>query len=236
MRRFWDRRARENPWFFICNTLDYADPDIERFWTSGERDLEMLLGHADAELDPSSHVVEIGCGAGRMSRAIARRVAEVTAVDVSPRMLELAREHNPRLGNVQWVLGDGTTLQPIPDASADVCISHVVLQHIPDPEVTLGYVREMGRVLRPGGWAAFQVSNAPAVHARPPEGPRRRWAALRGRWPRGQRAPEWVGSSVDLAALRAAAAEAGLTIERTAGEGTQFCIVRARRADHARAA
>jgi SAM-dependent methyltransferase len=230
MRRFWDRRAEENPWYFISNVLDYSKPDLERFWASGEHDLEVILGTLDAEIEPSAHVVEIGCGAGRMTRSIARRAGRVTAVDVSPRMLEIAREQNEGLANVEWLLGDGETLAGIADASAEVCFSHIVFQHIPDPQVTLTYVREMGRVLRPGGFALFQVSNAPDVHRRPYEGPRRRWAALRGRWPRGQRAPAWVGSPVDLDDLRAAAADARLEVDRIVGEGTQFCFVRARRA------
>jgi SAM-dependent methyltransferase len=229
MRRFWDRRARENPWFFISNELDYSNPDLDRFWASGEHDLEALLGALDAELDESDHVVEIGCGAGRMTRAIARRVGRVTAVDVAPRMLELAREHNQALDNVEWMLGDGVTLGGVADASADICFSHIVLQHIPDPEVTLGYVREMGRVLRPGGRALFQISNAPEIHRPRFEGPRRRWAALRGRWPKGQRDPAWLGSAVDLDDLAAAASQNGLEIERIVGEGTQFCFVRALR-------
>ena len=231
MRRFWDRRARENPWYFINNTLSYANPDRERFWASGEHDLEVLLTKLGAELRPSDHVVEIGCGAGRMSRAIARRVAKVTALDVAPRMLDIAREQNPALTNVEWLLGDGVTLDGIADASADACISYVVLQHIPDPEVTLGYVREMGRVLRPGGWAVFQVSNAPALHRRRFQGPRRRWASIRGWMPRGQRDAAWVGSWIDLDDLRFAAADARMEIERIDGEGTQFCLVRAVRRD-----
>ena len=229
MRRFWDRRARENAWYFINNTLSYANPDLERFWASGERDVDEILGKLDVELAPSDHVVEIGCGAGRMSRAIARRVARVTALDVSPRMLEIAREQNPTLHNVDWVLGDGMTLAGVPDASADGCISYVVLQHIPDPEVILSYVREMGRVLRPGGWAVFQVSNLPSVHKPRFHGPRRRWASLRGWMPRGQRDAAWLGTAVELDALRAAAADAKLDLERIEGEGTQFCLVRARR-------
>lgn len=229
MRRFWDGRARENPWFFITNTLDYSQPDLERFWASGEQDLDMLLDKLGAGLEPSHHVVEIGCGAGRMTRAIARRAGRVSALDVSPRMLEVAKEQNPELANVEWIDGDGTSLAGIPDASADVCLSHIVLQHIPDPQVTLGYVREMGRVLRPGGLALFQVSNQHELHTAPFHGPRRRWAALRGRWPRGQRAPAWLGSAIELNDLRAAAADGGMEVERIEGEGTPLCLVRLRR-------
>jgi len=229
MRRFWDGRARENPWWFINSTLDYHDPDLDRFWESGERDVDLLLETLGVALEPSDRVVEIGCGAGRMSRALAGRAGHVTAVEVAPRMLELAREHNAGLDNVEWRLGDGVSLSGIGDSSADACISYVVLQHIPDPDVVLGYVREMGRVLRPGGWAAFQVSNDPSVHTPRRQGPRRRWASIRGRLPKGQADPAWLGSWVEISDLEAAAGESGMDLERVEGEGTQFCLVLGRR-------
>ena len=147
-------------------------------------------------------MLEIGCGVGRITRVLAARAAQVLALDVSDEMLARARELNPALTNVSWVLGDGLSLHGIPDASLDACVSVVVFQHIPDPEVTLGYVREVGRVLRPGGWAALQVSDDPAIHrARPGLAPRVR--ALLGRAPRGQRHPAWLGSSVTPTALGA---------------------------------
>lgn len=231
MRRFWDRRARENPWFFVLNTLDYRAPDRERFWASGERDLEALLKATGAELSGGEHVVEIGCGAGRMTRAIAARASSVTAFDVSAEMLALARRHNPDLDRVDWIHGDGTTLAPLADASADAVLSHVVFQHLPDPRITLGYVREIGRVLRPGGWAAFQISNDAEIHKRRGLGGRARdrVRALAGRAPRGQSHPAWRGSAVDLSQLRDTSEAADLEIERISGEGTQFCFVLASR-------
>ena len=182
------------------------------------------------ELRPNDELVEIGCGIGRLTRALAARCGSVRALDVSPRMLELARAHNPGLANVEWLLGDGTTLAPIADRSADACFSHVVFQHLPDPAITLGYVREMGRVLRPGGWAGFQVSNSPEIHRRPsPAARARTWLrAARGRGPRGQGHEAWRGSAVDLAELESVAGEAGLELKRTVGAGTQFCFVRLR--------
>ncbi len=148
-------------------------------------------------------------------------------------MLERARQHLGGLDNVELILGDGVSLAPIEDASADACISHVVFQHIPDPEITLGYVREIGRVLRPGGWAAFQISNDPAIHRRRDgiEGLGIRWRALRGRGPRGQADPAWLGSYVELDALRDAAADGGMAVEAISGEGTQLCFVRVRRVE-----
>ena len=231
MREFWDRAADENALYFIDNSLDYRRPDAERFWHEGERELDTLLGAVGATLRPADEVVEIGCGIGRLTRVVARRAATVRALDVSPRMLELARKHGAELENVEWLLGDGTSLDGIADASADAVVSHVVFQHIPDPAVTLGYVREIGRVLRPEGWAAFQVSNDPAIHRRRTgrEGLRIRLTALLGRGPGGQADPAWLGSAVDLDELRLAAAEGGMEVERTNGDGTQLCFVLTRR-------
>lgn len=143
----------------------------------------------------------------------------------------LARQHNPGLENVEWILGDGTTLDGVPSGTLDASVSHVVFQHIPHPTITLGYVRELGRVLRPGGWAAFQVSNDPEVHRRPPLRARVMSAVLpltRSR-PQGQRDPRWLGSMIDLGELRAAAADGSMAVERVVGAGTQFCLVLTRR-------
>ena len=226
--RFWDERAREQALFFVDNTVDYRAPDVERFWAEGERAVSAILGELGVEIEPSDTVVEIGCGVGRLTRVLAGRAGRVIALDVSSEMLTRARDLNPELGNVTWLHGDGASLAGIDDASAGACFSHVVFQHLPDPELTLGYVREMGRVLRPGGWAAFGLSTDPAVHR-----PRRRlgWrlAAVLGRGPRGQEDPAWLGSAVPLDRLERCANEAGLGLERVLHPNTQFTLVRARR-------
>lgn len=230
MREFWDRRAEENALYFVDNRLDYSDPDTEQFWQMGRADLDQLLGIGGVSIRPNDRVVEIGCGVGRLTREIADRADSVQAIDVSERMLDLARQHNPQLANVTWLLGDGESLRPIGDASADLCISHVVFQHIPDPSITLSYVREMGRVLRPGGSSTFQISNLPSVHA--VDG-RRRLASQAREWlrrgPRGQDHPAWRGSAIDLDDLAAAAEDGGMTVQGLAGRGTQFCVVTLRR-------
>ena len=228
MGRFWDQRADEDAFFFVDNRMQYGQPNLERFWAEGERDLDALLSALGASIEPGDQVLEIGCGVGRLTRVLSARARSVAALDVSERMLDLAREHNQELANVDWLLGDGSTLAGVPSASADACVSHVVFQHIPDPQVTLAYVREIGRVLRPGGWAAFQISNDRRVHA-PRVGPGDALRALFGRSPRGQRDSRWLGSMIELADLRAAAADGSMELERVVGEGTQFCCVLTRR-------
>jgi SAM-dependent methyltransferase len=227
MRRFWDERAREQPWFYVDNRIAYDAPDLERFWDEGSVDLDTLLGMAGVTIAPGDVLVDIGCGVGRLTRVMAARAGHVYALDISEGMLELARRYNPHLDNVTWLRGDGVTLAGVPDAAADACVSHVVFQHIPDPAITFGYVREMGRVLRPGGWAAFQVSTDAAVHRAPGLGIRLRGFLRRG--PRGQSNPAWLGSAVRIEEVRAAAAAGGLRLERVGNEGTQFSVVRLRR-------
>jgi SAM-dependent methyltransferase len=231
MQAFWDERGRENAWFFVDDRLEYGAPDLERFWARGHENLDKLLAAVGARFEPDDRAVEIGCGVGRLTRHVAPRVKDVRALDISADMLRLAREHNSNLDNVDWIHGDGTTLSGVDDASADCCVSHVVFQHIPDPAITLAYVREMGRVLRNGGWAAFQISNDPSVHEKPGALQLARdWLRARtGRGPRGRSHAAWRGSAVDLDDLRAAAADGGMDVERIAGEGTQYCVVLLRR-------
>lgn len=211
MRAFWDRAARED----ALLAVDDRGLRDAAFWAEGEHVVAVFEDRLGVSLTADT-IVEIGCGVGRLTRVLSARADRVVALDVSPEMLALAREHNAALDNVEWVLGDGESLACVPDASAGGVFSHVVFQHIPDPAVTLGYVAEMGRVLQPGGWAAFGVSTDPRVHR----------MRLRGR-----REKAWRGSAVVLADLRETAARAGLRLGRVDGEGTQFTLVALRRAD-----
>jgi SAM-dependent methyltransferase len=228
MRRFWNARAREDAFYFVDTRLRYRAADRKRLWEDADQIVDYVLAELGVRPRQTDTVLEIGCGVGRFTRVLAGRVHEVIALDVSDQMLALARERCAGQGRVRWVLGDGVSLRPLPDASVDACISLVVFQHFPDPGIAFGYVRELGRVLRRGGWAALQVSNDPAVHR-----PRRRVTstlrALAGRGPRGGGHRAWVGSHVELPALSDCAAGAGLELERVSGERSQYCQVLLRR-------
>ena len=233
MSAYWDEKARENPMWFIHNVLDYSNPNEAEFWRSGDDNLLKTLAPFGLALGETDRVLEIGCGIGRMTAAISRRVASVVAVDVSEEMVAQARTNLADRANVEVVKVNGRDLHELPDASVDVAYSFIVFQHIPDPEVTYGYIREIGRVLRPGGWTLFHVSEAPEIHrAETHTGDRtlrHRIKARFGRAPVGTYAPQWLGSAVERAALLDALAAGGLHLERTIGDGTQFCFVHATR-------
>ncbi|MGE4428831.1 MAG: class I SAM-dependent methyltransferase [Solirubrobacteraceae bacterium] len=237
MADFWDARARENAEYYVDNRLDYrrgdyGPDDPDDFWTKGAQSIDTLLAETRAPaIGPDDTVLDIGCGVGRLVRAVAGRPGETIGLDVSAEMLRRARENLVGHERVRWVHGDGTSLRPIDDGSVDVVLSLVVFQHIPDPEVTYGYVREIGRVLRPGGWAAFQVSDDPGVHQAPfPAGGRGWRDRLRRRpGPQGQDDPAWRGSAIDVGRLDAEAASGGLELAHRVGEGSQYCLVHYRR-------
>jgi SAM-dependent methyltransferase len=223
MRGFWNRRAAEDAAYFVDTRQRYRAPDWDHFWDAAPL-LDYVLEGLGVMVRPGDTVLEIGCGIGRMTRVLAGRAAAVLALDVSDEMLKRARDLNAHLSNVSWLLGDGVSLAEVDDASVDACVSLVVFQHLPDAAIGLGYVREVGRVLRPGGWAALQVSNDPSAH-RPRGSLWLRAKSLIGRAPRGQRDPAWLGSALDLGALAVAAHEGGTELETVWGEGTQYCQV-----------
>jgi SAM-dependent methyltransferase len=233
MRAFWDARARENAMYYIHTHLDFRRPDPAAFWESGVDNLDRTLALFGDRIGPTDRVLEIGCGVGRITRAIAERAGLVVGLDVSAEMIRRARAALSDLTNVELVLGDGRGLSGLPDAAFDAVYSFLVFQHVPDPAVVCAYVRDIGRVLRPGGWTLFQVSERPEVH-RPESYPMlrglrarlRQWAGLA---PRGGLAPQWLGAAVDRADLLGAIADGGLVLDGTVGDGTQFCFVRAHR-------
>ena len=78
-------------------------------------------------------------------------------------MVEKANDLKARLGvdNARFVHGNGVDLRFLDDASLDFAFSYVVLIHVPGPEIIKGYIREMTRVVRPGGTLFFQLPTYP---------------------------------------------------------------------------
>jgi SAM-dependent methyltransferase len=94
-------------------------------------------------------VLEIGCGAGRMTNRLADDFEHVLACDVAEGMLAYAKPR-VRKQNIDWRLSDGSRL-PAEDASADAVFSCHVFQHLPDNAAQLSVFRDIHRVLRTDG-------------------------------------------------------------------------------------
>lgn len=143
MRAVWDALASGATEVYV------GDP------ARGEQELASLFGRLGA--DPRGGVcIEVGCGPGRMTGALAERFDRVVAVDVSPAMLERARAA-VSAPNVEFRAVSGERIDGVPDASADVVVCYLVLQHLPRRAFVERYFREFARVLRPGGEAFVQL-------------------------------------------------------------------------------
>jgi len=160
MRQDWDARARENARHYVeSSRTDWSD---DEFFQSGESTvageiLTDMINICQGVHPQQMKVLEIGCGAGRVTRALARLFGEVHAVDVSAEMIEQARRNLAGLPNVHLYLNNGMDLSPLPPIEFDFAFSSIVFQHIPSYEVIESYVREVHRLLRPGALFKFQV-------------------------------------------------------------------------------
>jgi Methyltransferase domain len=97
--------------------------------------------------------LEIGCGIGRMQKALALRVAEAHGIDISPRMIEAARKRCADLPNVHLTLGTGHGLTGFTDESLDLVYAVDSFPYIfqAGPALAEAHFHEAARVLRPGG-------------------------------------------------------------------------------------
>lgn len=169
MRQDWDDRARRNAFHYIASWQ--KDWNLEAFLASGKQDYENLVAPVVERCGIPAEgecMLEIGCGAGRMTASFASRYRRVLALDLSDEMLRRAADIYSSLKNISWVRGAGDNLAGIESNSVDFVFSYLVLQHMPTEAIAVKYIREMIRVLRPGGAFLFQFngSGAPNMNLR----------------------------------------------------------------------
>lgn len=166
MMRDWDERALENAKYYV-NT-EQVEWDEDEFFHSGEmtvdEEIRIDFGNICPNRDPATlRVIEIGCGVGRVTRALSRVFGEVHAVDVSGEMIRQACENLAGIANVFLYQNNGQDLSVLPAAEYDFAFSCIVFQHIPDKAIIESYVAEVFRLLRPGALFKFQLQGDPAV-------------------------------------------------------------------------
>ena len=170
MRQDWDQRARENARYYV-NTASENWTDDE-FFRSGERTvaeeiLTDMINICQGKDPQQMKVLEIGCGAGRVTRALSGLFGEVHAVDVSGEMIKAARAALADRPNAHVYQNNGTDLSVLGDRVFDFAFSTIVFQHIPSREVIETYVGDVNRLLRPGALFKFQVQGDASIETKP---------------------------------------------------------------------
>lgn len=124
---------------------------------------EVLKGLMEGgQLNPNSHVLEVGCGTGNYSASIAQAVGcHCWGVEPSAGMLSQARAQCP---NIHWLAGRAEKLD-LPDQSFNLVFSVDVIHHVAN---RLAYFREAYRVLQPGGRFCTVTDSTEIIRQRRP--------------------------------------------------------------------
>jgi len=216
MRRDWNRRAQENARHYVVTGQNqWSD---EEFYRSGQVTLEEEvlndLTNICQDKDPKDmRVLEIGCGAGRVTRAFAGFFGDVWAVDISPEMVRQAREACAGFPNAHVLMNNGKDLSVVSSPwklrlglekpiEFDFAFSFMVFQHIPNRQIIESYVRDVSRLLRPGGLFKFQVQGSPLAEA--------------------ETEHSWVGVSFSERDAREMADRCGFEMRHQYGVGDQY--------------
>ena len=141
-----------------------------QYWATYHQDYERLLGVFDsalldaADVGRRDHCLDVGCGTGATTRALAVRAVEgsVIGLDLSGPMLEIARDGALAAGirNATFVQGDAQ-VYPFEPASFDVAVSRMGCMFFGDPAAAFANIR---RALRPGGRVALAVWQEPGAN------------------------------------------------------------------------
>jgi SAM-dependent methyltransferase len=181
-KRDWEELAAEDPlWAVLTDPARRAGGwDLDDFLRTGEEEIGSLLGRARELGRPEAfgRALDFGCGAGRLTRALASRFGECVGVDISEAMVAEARRINADCEGCIFVVNDAADLGRFGDSSFDLVYSTLVLQHLPGRRLLAGYVAEFVRVLAPSGVAAFQLPSSLGLLHRLQTG-RRLYALLR---------------------------------------------------------
>jgi ubiquinone/menaquinone biosynthesis C-methylase UbiE len=107
-------------------------------------------------------ILEIGPGAGRWTEELRRLAPRLVVVDLSDRCIELCRERFGDAHNIEYHVNDGRSLTFLADGSVDRLWSFDVFVHIAGDDIA-SYLREIGRVLAPGGRGVIHHADRVAI-------------------------------------------------------------------------
>lgn len=140
---YYRERAQEyEDWWFRRGRYDHG-PDANARWFSEAAELKSAL----ERFRPSGSLLELACGTGLWTAELAALGCDVTALDASPEVLEIARVKVPA-ANVRFATADIFRWEP--DRRYDVCFFSFWLSHVPG-QLQVSFWDKVGRALAPGG-------------------------------------------------------------------------------------
>jgi len=164
VQQYWDRQAHADPMWAILTDPAKAGRrwDADEFFATGIREIGAVMEQAVEWGKPVARrsALDFGSGIGRLSQALADHFDQVHGVDISQKMIELARQYNRKGARVEYRCNVVTNLGAFETGSIDLIYSSITLQHV-KPRYAARYVEEFLRVLAPGGLLLFQYPSKP---------------------------------------------------------------------------
>ena len=160
----WTRLGADDPLWAVLVASDKRNGkwDPDEFLATGRAEIDAALATlAKFGGTPvkTERALDFGCGAGRLTQALAGHYDEAVGIDISPPMLDMARRLDRTDGRCTFRHNATADLALVPTASVDLVYTSLVLQHLP-PELVPGYISEFSRILRPGGAACLVMPTA----------------------------------------------------------------------------
>ena len=157
----WNELASRDPlWAILIWPEKYGNKwQLDEFFANGEKEIREIIQHLKSSHQDLSFgkALDFGCGVGRLTQALAHYFQNVTGVDVSPQMIELASKYD-RAGpeRCAYAVNKNPNLSMFKDGIFDLVYSNITLQHM-DKQLCKGYIREFLRVVSPKGIVIFQL-------------------------------------------------------------------------------
>jgi SAM-dependent methyltransferase len=165
LRRHWDEFGRTDPLWAILTAPDKKGNrwSVDEFLQTGRDEIAALIAYLDERGLRGNHrrALDFGCGAGRLTHALADHFEHVIGVDIAPSMIDVARTLHADIPGVEFHVNASDSLTSIDAASIDLVYTRLVLQHM-SPRYIRSYLTEFVRVLVPGGVLVFQLPGADA--------------------------------------------------------------------------
>jgi SAM-dependent methyltransferase len=166
LRRHWDEYGRTDPLWAILTAPDKKGNrwSIDEFLQTGRDEIAALVAYLDAlgVGGTRRRALDFGCGAGRLSHALAAYFDQVIGVDIAPSMIDVARKLHASIRGLEFRVNTSDRLDSIESASIDLVYTRLVLQHMPARYVR-AYLAEFVRVLSPKGVLVFQLPSEDAL-------------------------------------------------------------------------
>jgi len=155
----WWRDSAGEHGIKMMDKLIAPDAGWEELLATGRRDVQLALDATDMKTGSDRNVLDLGCGMGRLSFALADHFGEVLGIDVSPSLIAEGERHNDR-ANVSFECGDGLGIKPRTIADFDSVFSFEVL-YLLRPEILRPNLQDVYNILKPGGEFVFEMNVVP---------------------------------------------------------------------------